>query len=103
MMVECFCGCRNKIEQSCAYKIVLGGTRKVYFLNEQHYLRWQDRNSAKSNKIDEKEFAAGSMLPKIEACMSFVKDHPDREAIITSLSGLKDALAGKLGTVIVDG
>lgn len=53
--------------------------------------------------IDEKEFAAGSMLPKIEACMSFVKDHPDREAIITSLSGLKDALAGKLGTVIVDG
>lgn len=56
MMVECFCGCRNKIEQSCAYKIVLGGTRKVYFLNEQHYLRWQDKNSAKSNKIDEKEF-----------------------------------------------
>lgn len=53
--------------------------------------------------IDEKEFAAGSMLPKIEACMSFVKDHPDREAIITSLSGLKDALAGKLGTVIIDG
>ncbi|MCQ5204252.1 Sir2 family NAD-dependent protein deacetylase, partial [Mordavella massiliensis] len=41
--------------------------------------------------IDEKEFAAGSMLPKIEACMSFVKDHPDREAIITSLSGLMDA------------
>ena len=56
MMVECFCGCRNKIEQSCAYKIILGGTRKVYFLNEQHYLRWQDKNSAKSNKIDEKEF-----------------------------------------------
>ena len=44
MMVECFCGCRNKIEQSCAYKIILGGTRKVYFLNEQHYLRWQDIN-----------------------------------------------------------
>ena len=57
MMVECFCGCRNKIEQSCAYKIILGGTRKVYFLNEQHYLRWQDKNSAKSNKIDEKEFS----------------------------------------------
>ena len=57
MLIECFCGCRNKIEQSCAYKIILGGTRKVYFLNEQHYLRWQDKNSAKSNKIDEKEFA----------------------------------------------
>lgn len=57
MLVECFCGCRNKIEKSCAYKVVLGGTRKVCFLNEQHYLRWQDKNSAKSNKIDEKEFA----------------------------------------------
>ena len=55
MLIECFCGCRNKIEQSCAYKAVLGGTRKVYFLNEQHYHRWQDKNSAKSNKIDEKE------------------------------------------------
>lgn len=54
MLIECFCGCRNKIEQSCAYKIILGGTRKVYFLNEQHYLRWQDKNSAKSNKIDER-------------------------------------------------
>lgn len=57
MMVECFCGCRNKIEQSCAYKVTLGEKRKVCFLNEQHYLRWQDKNSAKSNKIDEKEFA----------------------------------------------
>ena len=26
-------------------------------MNEQHYLRWQDKNSAKSNKIDEREFA----------------------------------------------
>ena len=26
-------------------------------MNEQHYFRWQDKNSAKSNKIDEKEFA----------------------------------------------
>lgn len=57
MLIECFCGCRNKIEQSCAYKVVLGGARKVCFLNEQHYHRWQDKNSAKSNKIDEKEFA----------------------------------------------
>ncbi len=46
------------------------------------------------------QFAAGSMLPKIEACLSFVEGHPEREAIITSLSGLDDALAGKLGTVI---
>ncbi|MCZ3622489.1 carbamate kinase [Lactobacillus mulieris] len=50
--------------------------------------------------IAEKQFAAGSMLPKVEACLSFVENHPERKAIITSLAGLDDALAGKLGTVI---
>ncbi len=49
--------------------------------------------------IDEGQFAAGSMLPKVQACMSFVEGHPEREAIITSLSGLDAALAGQLGTV----
>ena len=52
--------------------------------------------------MDEKQFAAGSMLPKIEACLSFVKGHPEREALITSLDGLDDALAGKVGTIICD-
>lgn len=52
--------------------------------------------------MDEKQFAAGSMLPKIEACLSFVKGHPERKALITSLDGLDDALAGKVGTVIRD-
>ena len=50
--------------------------------------------------IDEGQFAAGSMLPKVQACMSFVEGLPEREAIITSLSGLDAALAGQLGTVI---
>ena len=50
--------------------------------------------------IDEGQFAAGSMLPKVQACMSFVEGPPEREAIITSLSGLDAALAGQLGTVI---
>ncbi|KRL63033.1 carbamate kinase [Lactobacillus psittaci] len=50
--------------------------------------------------LADNQFAAGSMKPKVEACLSFVKNHPERKAIITSLSGLDDALAGKLGTVI---
>ncbi|MFC2403191.1 MAG: carbamate kinase [Limosilactobacillus fermentum] len=50
--------------------------------------------------IDAGQFPAGSMLPKIQACLSFVKDHPERKAIITSLAGLDQALEGKLGTVI---
>ena len=60
-------------------------------------------NVAEAQKyMDEKQFAAGSMLPKIEACLSFVEGHPERKALITSLIGLDDALAGKVGTVISD-
>ncbi|WP_434437879.1 carbamate kinase [Limosilactobacillus fermentum] len=50
--------------------------------------------------IDAGQFPAGSMLPKIQACLSFVKGHLERKAIITSLAGLDQALEGKLGTVI---
>lgn len=49
--------------------------------------------------IEEKEFAKGSMLPKIEACVSFVKQ-TNKQAIITSLLSAKDALEGKTGTLI---
>ena len=60
-------------------------------------------NVAEAQKyMDEKQFAAGSMLPKIEACLSFVEGHPERKALITSLNVLDDALAGKVGTVISD-
>lgn len=60
-------------------------------------------NVAEAQKyMDEKQFAAGSMLPKIEACLSFIEGHPERKALITSLNGLDDALAGKVGTVISD-
>ena len=60
-------------------------------------------NVAEAQKyMKEGQFAAGSMLPKIEACLSFVEGHPEREALITSLDGLDDALAGKVGTVISD-
>lgn len=49
--------------------------------------------------ISDGEFAKGSMLPKIEACISFVKE-TNKQAIITSLLSAKDALEGKTGTLI---
>ena len=45
------------------------------------------------------EFAPGSMRPKIEACMDFVRQSGGT-ALITSLEKAADALAGKTGTVI---
>jgi len=52
--------------------------------------------------IKEGHFAPGSMLPKIEAALSFVKSAPNRKALITMLDKAKDGLAGKTGTVIGD-
>lgn len=50
--------------------------------------------------IEEGQFAPGSMLPKVEAAMKFVRMYPDKKAIITSLDKAVEALAGKTGTVI---
>lgn len=50
--------------------------------------------------IGEGQFAPGSMLPKVEAAMKFVRAYPNKKAIITSLDCALDALEGKTGTVI---
>ena len=50
--------------------------------------------------IEEGQFAPGSMLPKVEAAMKFVRAYPNKKAIITSLDCAIDALEGKTGTVI---
>lgn len=52
--------------------------------------------------ISDNEFAPGSMLPKIEACISFVENR-NKTAIITSLECASDALEHKNGTVIKGG
>ena len=48
----------------------------------------------------EGQFGVGSMLPKVEAAMKFVRANPGKKAIITSLDKAIDALDGKTGTVI---
>lgn len=50
--------------------------------------------------INEGHFAPGSMLPKIQAAMTFAQSGPGRVAIITSLYQAVEALKGKTGTLI---
>ena len=61
-----------------------------------------DRMSLKeaARHVEEGQFAPGSMLPKVEACMKFVRQNPQKKAIITSLDKALEALEGKTGTVI---
>ena len=51
--------------------------------------------------IREGHFAPGSMLPKIQAAVAFVKANPGGKAIITSLYKAVDALEGRAGTTII--
>ena len=50
--------------------------------------------------IKENHFAKGSMLPKVEACIDFVRDSDKRQAIISSLEKAGEAVKGNTGTVI---
>ncbi|PGZ93631.1 carbamate kinase [Bacillus pseudomycoides] len=50
--------------------------------------------------IQGNQFAAGSMLPKIQAAIQFVNTNPKRKTIITSLEKVYEALEENAGTII---
>ena len=65
--------------------------------------RWVDRLTlaeAKDYLAEGMHFAAGSMAPKIEACIEFL-EHGGGEAVITNPENMEPALAGEAGTRIV--
>ena len=49
---------------------------------------------------EEGQFGASSMLPKIDAALSFLKAGKNRSAIITTMAKAEDAVNGKAGTTI---
>jgi carbamate kinase len=51
--------------------------------------------------IDEGQFAPGSMLPKVQACIEYLEMYPKGTALITSLERAAAGLRGETGTVIV--
>lgn len=51
--------------------------------------------------IEEGQFAPGSMLPKVEACIEYVRAYPEGRALIASLERAAAGLKGETGTLIV--
>ncbi|MCR5304024.1 MAG: carbamate kinase [Lachnospiraceae bacterium] len=51
--------------------------------------------------MDEGQFAPGSMLPKVQAAVNFVKGHPERTALIAKLQDAVEAVRGNTGTRII--
>ena len=50
--------------------------------------------------IADRQFGEGTMLPKIEAAISYLESNPNGSVLITSLSQVANAIAGKAGTTI---
>ncbi|MDR0551330.1 MAG: carbamate kinase [Spirochaetaceae bacterium] len=51
--------------------------------------------------MEEGQFAPGSMLPKVQACVEYLEGYPKGTALITSLEKAAAGLRGETGTVIV--
>ncbi|EAD7054997.1 carbamate kinase [Listeria monocytogenes] len=85
--------------------VILTGVENVYINYNQPNQKKLERVTVSELEkyIDEKQFAAGSMLPKIEAATAFVKERPNVKAIITSLENIGAMLEHGAGTVIIAG
>ncbi|MDR3337726.1 MAG: carbamate kinase [Treponema sp.] len=82
--------------------IILTAVEKVAVNFGKPDQKWLDTITvAEAEKyIGENQFARGSMLPKVEAAVSFVKANPAGSALITLLSAARDGIEGKTGTRI---
>ncbi|EAC3807602.1 carbamate kinase [Listeria monocytogenes] len=85
--------------------VILTGVENVYINYNQPNQKKLERVTVSELEkyIDEKQFAAGSMLPKIEAATAFVKERPNAKAIITSLENIGAMLEHGAGIVIIAG
>ena len=84
--------------------LILTSIDKVYInFNTPEQIGISHMTVEEANKyIASGEFAKGSMLPKIEACLKFVTG-TSKKAIITSLDDATLALNSQAGTIIVGG
>ena len=83
--------------------LILMAADKVYLNYNKPEQKGLDRLTAVQAReyIAQGQFDAGSMLPKIEACVDFVENNYGKRAIITSLAQAADGFVGKTGTTIV--
>ena len=84
------------------FLIILTAVEKVainFGKPEEKWLDDLDCGTAK-NYIDQGQFAPGSMLPKVQAAVTFAESKPGRTALITLLEKAKKGILGETGTRI---
>lgn len=82
--------------------IILTGVDNVYIdFNKPTQKKLEDVTIKELKEyISGGQFAAGSMLPKVEAALQFAQTSPTRKTIITSLDQAVHAIDGKAGTTV---
>ena len=82
--------------------MILTSVEKVSLDHNTDHESYLDTISTEDAKkyIAGKQFAAGSMLPKIEAGVAFVEKGTGRRTIITDMAHAKDGYREKTGTII---
>lgn len=86
----------------CDELIILTGVDYVYsdFGKESQTPLTELTVAQAKELMAQNQFEAGTMLPKIEAAVSYLEKIRDGKVLITSMAKVKDALKGRAGTVI---
>ena len=97
-----YASCRLAQDIDADSLIILTAVEKVAVHFGRPDQRWLDRISTGEARrlIEEGQFAAGSMLPKVRAAVEFAESGKGRSALITLLEKAGEGLAGRTGTVI---
>ena len=84
--------------------LILTAVDKVYLnYNTENQVALDKLTAAEAEEyIAKGHFAKGSMLPKVEACIDFVKNNSNKKAIIGSLEKASLAISGESGTIITN-
>ncbi len=82
--------------------IILTAVEKVAINYNKPDVKWLSEMTVEDalKYASEGQFAPGSMLPKVQACVQFAKSKSGRKALITSLDKALQALNGQTGTVV---
>ncbi|MER2176022.1 MAG: carbamate kinase, partial [Carnobacterium sp.] len=82
--------------------VVLTGVNNIYINYNQPNQKQLNEVTVTEMKsyIAEHQFAAGSMLPKVEAAIAFVENSKNGKAIVTSLENIEYVLTEGAGTII---
>ena len=84
------------------FLVILTAVEKVAVNFGKPDQRWLDELTPADVEryVAEGQFAPGSMLPKVQAALSFAQSGEGRSSLITLLEKASDGIAGKTGTIV---